>query len=79
MRAGVGGWVVRQSNIVSGKELGYALSYAIGQSAPLVATAWGVLYYREFVGCPWSSTMYLVLTVFFYVSAIAVVALSSVI
>jgi len=67
------------SNIVSGKELGYALSYAIGQSAPLVATAWGVLYYREFVGCPWSSTMYLVLTVFFYVSAIAVVALSSVI
>ena len=34
-------------------------SYAIGQSAPLVATAWGVFYYGEFVGAPALSTRYL--------------------
>ena len=29
-----------------------ALAYAVGQSAPMVATGWGVFYYKEFNGAP---------------------------
>jgi len=36
------------SNLLSGSSIGLALSYSIGQAAPMVATAWGVFYYREF-------------------------------
>lgn len=49
----VGGalWAVGTlSNLISGATLGLALSYAIGQAAPMVATLWGLLYYKEFEG-----------------------------
>ena len=36
------------ANLVSGSSIGLALSYAIGQAAPMVATAWGLFYYGEF-------------------------------
>jgi hypothetical protein len=49
----------------------------VGQSAPLVATAWGLLYFKEFKGCPRSSMAYLAVTVLFYVAAIVVLAFSS--
>ena len=48
----LGSVALTQANLVSGDELGYAISYAIGQSAPLVATLWGLLWYREFTGSP---------------------------
>jgi glucose uptake protein len=65
------------ANLVSGEEIGFALSYAVGQSAPLVAILWGVLYYKEFRGCPRKAAYYLATSVFFYVAAIAVLAFSS--
>ena len=36
------------ANLVSGASIGLALSYAIGQAAPMVATSWGLFYYKEF-------------------------------
>lgn len=38
------------SNLISGGAIGLALSYAIGQAAPMVAAGWGLVYYREFRG-----------------------------
>ena len=65
------------SNLVSGAALGEALSYAIGGSAPMVATLWGLLYYHEFRGAG-SKAFALVGGMFaLYVAAIALVALST--
>lgn len=35
-------------NLVAGHATGFAVSYAIGQSAPLVASLWGIFVWREF-------------------------------
>src|SRR6202142_525057 len=37
-------------NLTAGKFTGQAISYAIGQSAPMVAALWGVLAWKEFAG-----------------------------
>src|SRR5579863_7843503 len=37
-------------NVVAGKATTFAISYAIGQSAPMVAALWGVLAWKEFAG-----------------------------
>lgn len=64
------------SNVLSGDALGFALSYAIGQSAPMVATSWGLLWYKEFEGV--SAKTHLLIGAMFiaYISAIALVAMS---
>jgi len=64
------------ANLVAGDQIGFALSYAVGQSAPLVAIGWGVLYYKEFKDCPSASVWYLLLSVAFYVGAIVIIAFS---
>lgn len=43
------------ANLVSGDPLGHALSYSLGQTAPVVAVLWGLLWYREFNGAPTAS------------------------
>ena len=63
-------------NLISGGKIGLALSYSIGQAAPMVATLWGIAYYREFAGAG-ARTVLLVLMMFvLYFGAIALVALS---
>jgi glucose uptake protein len=63
-------------NLISGGKIGLALSYSIGQAAPMVATLWGILYYREFAGAG-ARTVLLVATMFvLYFGAIALVAMS---
>ena len=37
-------------NLVAASFTGVAISYAIGQSAPMVAALWGVLAWKEFAG-----------------------------
>jgi glucose uptake protein len=64
------------SNSISGMKLGLALSYAIGQAAPMVATTWGLLYYNEYANAPHSSYISLALMYVFYMGAICLVALS---
>jgi len=59
------------ANLVSGSPLGPALSYALGQTAPLVAVLWGLGWYGEFTGAPRSSVWCLVAMFVLFIGAIA--------
>ena len=61
-------------NIVAGKTTSYAISYAIGQSAPMVAALWGVFAWKEFSGSGSRARAYLALMFVFYALAIVLVA-----
>jgi glucose uptake protein len=61
-------------NLVAASFTGVAISYAIGQSAPMVAALWGVLAWKEFKGAGSKAYMYLLLMFVFYCVAIALVA-----
>ena len=61
-------------NLIAGREAGFAVSYAMGQSAPMVAALWGVFVWKEFEGASSKAKMYLALMFVFYASAIAVIA-----
>ena len=62
-------------NFVAASLVGVAISYAIGQAAPMVAAAWGVFVWREFAGADKTAKMYLALMFVFYI--LALVAISS--
>jgi glucose uptake protein len=61
-------------NLVAASFTGVAISYAIGQSAPMVAALWGVLAWKEFKGAGSKAYIYLLLMFVFYGLAIALVA-----
>jgi glucose uptake protein len=61
-------------NVVAGKVTGFAIAYAVGQSAPMVAALWGVLAWKEFAGSGSRAKTYLALMFVFYVVAILLVA-----
>lgn len=61
-------------NVVAGKATAFAISYAIGQSAPMVAALWGVLAWKEFAGSSSRAKLYLALMFVFYALAILLVA-----
>src|SRR5215470_10284988 len=61
-------------NLVAANFTGVAISYAIGQSAPMVAALWGVLVWKEFQGASRKAQMLLTLMFAFYVLAILIVA-----
>jgi glucose uptake protein len=61
-------------NLVAASFTGVAISYAIGQSAPMVAALWGVLAWKEFAGAGSKAKMYLGLMFVFYCFAILLVA-----
>src|SRR6202166_363069 len=61
-------------NVVAGKSTSFAISYAIGQSAPMVAALWGVLAWKEFAGSGTRAKLYLALMFVFYGLAILLVA-----
>src|SRR5246127_4876417 len=61
-------------NLTAGKLTGQAISYAIGQSAPMVAALWGVLAWREFAGSGSRAKVYLALMFVSYAFAILLVA-----
>ncbi|MGC2474631.1 MAG: AcrB/AcrD/AcrF family protein [Candidatus Sulfotelmatobacter sp.] len=61
-------------NVVAGKATSYAISYAIGQSAPMVAALWGVLAWKEFAGSGSRAKGYLAMMFVFYLLAILLVA-----
>lgn len=64
-------------NVVAGKVTSYAISYAIGQSAPMVAALWGVFAWKEFSGSGPRAKVYLALMFVFYALAIVLVAHAS--
>ena len=61
-------------NLVAASFTGVAISYAIGQSAPMVAALWGVLAWKEFDGAGSKAKIYLGLMFVFYCFAILLVA-----
>jgi glucose uptake protein len=61
-------------NVVAGKATGFAIAYAVGQSAPMVAALWGLLAWKEFAGAGSRAKAYLVLMFVFYGVAILLVA-----
>jgi glucose uptake protein len=61
-------------NLVAAKFSGIAISYAIGQSAPMVAALWGVLAWKEFAGARREAKTYLGLMFLFYALAILLVS-----
>jgi glucose uptake protein len=61
-------------NVVAGKATAFAISYAIGQSAPMVGALWGVLAWKEFAGSGPRARLYLTLMFVFYGLAILLVA-----
>jgi len=64
-------------NLVSSSEVSLAVSYSIGQSAPMVAALWGVCVWKEFEGAPTASWVYMGLMFALYFAAISCIALSS--
>lgn len=61
-------------NLVAASFTGVAISYAIGQSAPMVAALWGVIAWKEFAGAPQKAKVYLGLMFVFYCFGILLVA-----
>jgi glucose uptake protein len=61
-------------NLVAANFTGVAISYAIGQSAPMVAALWGILVWKEFAGGGSRARAYLTLMFVFYGLAIFLVA-----
>ena len=57
-------------SLVAASLTGVAISYAIGQSAPMVAALWGVFAWKEFEGANRTAKAYLALMFMFYVLAI---------
>ncbi len=64
-------------NLVAASFTGVAISYSIGQSAPMVAALWGVLAWKEFEGAPGKAKLYLGLMFVFYCAGILLVAKSN--
>ena len=61
-------------NFVAASFVGVAISYAIGQAAPMVAAFWGVAVWREFRGASPRAWTYLGLMFACYAAALAVLA-----
>jgi len=61
-------------NLVAANFTGVAISYAIGQSAPMVAALWGVFAWEEFAGANRQAKTFLALTFLFYILAILLIA-----
>jgi glucose uptake protein len=61
-------------NLVAASFTGVAISYAIGQSAPMVAALWGILAWKEFENSGPRAKAYLGLMFVFYGLAIFLVA-----
>jgi glucose uptake protein len=61
-------------NLVAASLTGVAISYAIGQSAPVVAALWGVFAWKEFTGASRKAKAYLALMFVFYLLAVMLTA-----
>jgi glucose uptake protein len=61
-------------NFVAAGLVGVAVSYAVGQAAPMVAAAWGVFVWKEFRGASGTARLYLTGMFVSYVLALFVIA-----
>jgi glucose uptake protein len=63
-------------NFVAAGFVGVAISYAIGQSAPMIAALWGVFAWKEFAGAGKKARVYLSLMFVLYLAAVTMIALA---
>jgi glucose uptake protein len=61
-------------NLVAGAKVGVSISYAIGQSSPMVACLWGVFVWKEFRGANAKAKGYLAAMFAAYILAIVLIA-----
>lgn len=61
-------------NFVAANLVGVAISYAIGQASPMIATLWGVLAWHEFRGSSGRARVYLVAMFVSYIVALFLIA-----
>ncbi|MFZ3217635.1 MAG: hypothetical protein WA192_16370 [Candidatus Acidiferrales bacterium] len=61
-------------NLVAGNFTGVAISYSIGQSAPMVAALWGIFAWKEFAGANLRARAFLAMMFIFYFLAILLIA-----
>lgn len=61
-------------NFVAASLVGVAISYAIGQAAPMVAAIWGVFVWKEFAGADGKAKAYVALMFVFYALALYLIA-----
>ncbi|MDH3402088.1 MAG: GRP family sugar transporter [Acidobacteriota bacterium] len=61
-------------NFVAASLVGVAISYAVGQAAPMVAAAWGVFVWREFARADRQAKIYLALMFVCYLLALVAIA-----
>ncbi len=61
-------------NFVAASFAGVAISYAIGQSGPMVAALWGVFVWKEFAGAGRRAKVFLALMFLFYMLALLLVS-----
>ncbi len=63
-------------NFIAAGFVGVAISYAIGQSSPMIAALWGVLVWKEFRGADGKAWSYLTLMFLAYLGAVIMIALA---
>lgn len=63
-------------NFIAAGFVGVAISYAIGQSAPMIAALWGVLVWKEFREADGKAWGYLTLMFFAYLGAVITIAMA---
>lgn len=63
------------SYIAAGKA-GAAISYALGQGAPMIAALWGIFIWKEFKGAPKSVNQLLALMFLFFISGLGAIIVS---
>lgn len=63
-------------NFIAAGFVGVAISYAIGQSAPMIAALWGVFVWKEFRGADNRAWGYLTLMFVAYIGAVTMIALA---
>jgi glucose uptake protein len=63
------------SYIAAGKA-GAAISYALGQGAPMIAAAWGVFVWKEFVGADKPTRRLLALMFAFFIAGLALIVVA---
>ncbi|MBV9405431.1 MAG: AcrB/AcrD/AcrF family protein [Acidobacteriaceae bacterium] len=63
-------------NFIAAGFVGVPISYAIGQSAPMIAALWGVLVWKEFAAADKIARLYLTFMFLCYIAAVSVIALA---
>ena len=63
------------SYIAAGKA-GAAISYALGQGAPMIAALWGVFIWKEFAGCTKSTKQLLAVMFVFFIAGLSLIVVS---